>query len=85
MTADDKLSSEELRDLHLEVYVEIQREQEDQGAIPRSEQNVLTRFRWLFEIMGAVQLAFFLACLTILLNFVVVRMLFHIDFSRYFG
>jgi hypothetical protein len=85
MTVRGKLSDEELRDLHLEVFLEFQKEQEEKGVIPRSERNVLTRFRGFFEFVGAVQLAFFLACLTILANFVIVRMMFHLDFSRYFG
>lgn len=85
MTAPGRLSDEELTDLHLQAFLEFQREQEENGAIPRSERNVLTRFRGFFVFLGAVNLAFFVACLTVLLNFIVVRILFHLDFSRYLG
>jgi len=79
----DKLSEEELRDLLLEALIEVEREQEDKGNLTRSGQDVLTRFQGFFELLGAVQLGFLVACLTVLANFVVVRMLFHLDLSRY--
>lgn len=85
MIARGSLSDEELTDLHLKAFLEFRQEQEEKGVIPRSEQTVLTRFRGFFVVLGAVNLAFFLACLTILLNFIVVRVLFHLDFSRYLG
>lgn len=84
MTEPGKLSDEELRDLLLQVFLEIQKEQEGRGALPRSDQDVLTRFGGFFEMVGAIQVAFFVACLTILMNFVIVRMIFHLDLSRYF-
>jgi len=85
MTARSRLTDEEMKDLHLEVFLDVQKELEDKGLIPRRERNLLTRFSGLFVFLGAVNLAFFLACLTILLNFIVVRLLLHVDFSRYLG
>lgn len=85
MTVPNELSDEDLRDLHLEVFLEFQKEQEDKGVIPRGGQNVLTRFRSVFEVLGAISLAFFLASMTVFLNFFIVRLLFHLDFSRYLG
>lgn len=85
MSTHSRPRAEELRDLHLQVFLDVQKELEAKDLIPRRERNFLTRFGGAFVFLGAVNLAFFLACLTILLNFVVVRMLLHVDFSRYLG
>jgi len=85
MTAPGNVSEVKLNELHLEVFLDVQKELEDKGVIPRRERSILTRLRGFFVYLGAINLAFFLACLTILLNFIVVRMLLHIDFSRYLG
>lgn len=85
MTTRSGLTEEELRDLYLQVFLDVQKELEHKELIPRRERNLLTRFRAFFVFLGAVNLAFFLACLTILLNFIIVRLLLHVDFSRYLG
>ena len=79
------LREEERAELLLRTYLEMQREQEAQGALPRRGKTVLTRFRWVFEGLAAMQVGFFVACLTLLLNFLIVVMLLHIDVSRYIG
>jgi len=85
MTTLGNLSEDKLNELHLEVFLDVQKELEDKGVIPRRERNVLTRFGGFFVCLGAINFAFFLASWTILLNFIVVRMLLHIDCSRYLG
>jgi len=85
MTPRGQFSDEELTDLHLEAFLEFEKEQEDKGAIPRSETNLMARFRGFLVFLGAVNLALFVACLTVLLNFIVVRLLLHLDVSRYLG
>ena len=85
MTQHPGLRDGELEDLLLRAYLEVQRDQEAQGALPRSGQNVLTRFRVLFECLGAILLGLLVASFAILVNFVIVVMLLHLDVSRYRG
>jgi hypothetical protein len=79
------LREAELVELHLRAYLEVQRDQEAQGAMPRSGQDVLSRFRVVFECLGAIQVGLLVACVTILLNFLIVVVLLHLDVSRYLG
>jgi hypothetical protein len=83
VTAPSSLREEEREQLLLRAYLEMQREQEANGVLPRSGRNVLTRFRRVFECLGALQIGLLVACLTILLNFLIVVMLLHLDASRY--
>lgn len=85
MTAPAGLREEELEELLLRAYLEVQGDQEASGAIPPSGATVLARFRSVFEWVGAIQLGLLVACTTVLLNFLIVVMLFHIDLSRYMG
>jgi len=80
-----RLQDEVRDDLLLRAYSEFRRELEEKGAVPREEKNVLVRFRGVFEFVGALQLGLLTACFTILLNFVIVVMLLHLDLSRYSG
>jgi hypothetical protein len=77
------LRDQELAELALRAYLEIEAEQEAKGAVPPRRENALTRFRGLFEVIGSIQLGLLVACFTILLNFVVVVMIFHFDVARY--
>lgn len=79
------LREEERAELLLRTYLEVEREQEAQGVLPRRGKTILRRFRWLFEGLAALQVGFFVACLTLFLNFLIVVMLLHIDVSRYVG
>ena len=83
MTEPAGLRDEERAELLLRAYLEAQ--QEAKGAMPISGGNVLTRFRGVFECFGAIQLGLLMACVTILLNFVIGVMVFHVDISRYAG
>jgi hypothetical protein len=83
VTAPSGLREEERAELLLRAYLEVEREQQERGALPRKRRNVLTRFRPLFECLGAIQLGLLIACLTIFLNFLLVVMLLHLDVSRY--
>ena len=85
MTEPMGLQDEERADLLLRAYFEFRRELEGKGTVPREEKNVLTRFRGVFEFVGALQLGLLTACFTILLNFVIVVMFLHLDLSRYAG
>lgn len=85
MTEPAGLRDEELEELLLHAYLEVQSDQEAKGAMPRSGETVLTRFRGVFESIGAIQLGLVVACAAILLNFLIVVMLFHLDLSRYLG
>lgn len=85
MTEPAGFQEEERADLLLRAYLDFRRELEEKGVVPREEKNVLTRFRGVFEFVGAIQLGLLTACFTILLNFVIVVMLLHLDLSRYSG
>lgn len=85
MTEPSGLRDAELEELLLRAYLEVQRDQEAKGAMPRSGRDVLTRFRVLFECLGAIQLGLLVACVTILLNFLIVVKILHVDVSRYLG
>lgn len=85
MTHPSGLRDGEFEELLVRAYLEIQRDQEAQGAMPRSGQDVLSRFRLLFECLGAIQMGLLVACVTILLNFLIVVVVLHLDVSRYLG
>jgi len=79
-----KTDSEELKELLLTAFLDVQQEQEQRGAQPRRDENVLARFRGVFEFIGAIQLGLLLAAVGVLLVFLVSRMMFHLDLARYF-
>ena len=83
MSTPSGLRDEERAELLLRAYLEMEREQQERGALPRRRRTVLTRFRLLFECLGAIQIGLLVACLTIFLNFLIVVMLLHLDVSRY--
>ena len=80
-----RLRDEEIEELLLRAYLEVQRDQEAKGAVPRRGRDVLTRFSGVFICLGALQLSLLVACITIVLNFLVIVMLLHLDLSRYVG
>jgi hypothetical protein len=83
LTAPSNLREEERQELLLRAYLEMQREQQERGALPPSGRNVLTRFRRVFECLGAIQIGLLIACFTIFMNFLIIVMLLHLDMSRY--
>ena len=83
MTKPDGLREEERLELLLRAYLDVQGEQEVKGVLPRSGENVLTRLRGAFEFVGALQLGLLVACMSILLDFIIVVMIFHLDVARY--
>lgn len=80
MSASEEYTQREImEDILIDAYITCQQEQEDLGNIPRSSDNVLQRYSELFKMMGAIQVGLFMACLTIILNFVIIRMILHLD------
>jgi hypothetical protein len=69
-----KLDKEIREQLLLETYIDF-----EQQHNTSSEPNVLVRLRDKLELAGAIQLGFFVACLTIFLNFVVVNLILHLS------
>lgn len=58
-------------DLLLAQYLASEAELEAQGVVPAGPQRS-------FRILGAIHLAFLIACLSLFLNFIVINMIFHI-------
>jgi hypothetical protein len=79
------LREEERAAVLLRVYLEFKHELEDKGVVLGDVKTVLTRFRGLFEFTGALLLGLLTGCFTIMLNFLIVVMLLHLDVSRYSG
>jgi hypothetical protein len=69
-----KLDKEIREQLLFETYIDF-----EQQHNTSSEPNVLVRLRDKLELAGAIQLGFFVACLTIFLNFVVVNLILHLS------
>jgi hypothetical protein len=88
MDSGEKQRQAELRELLLQTVLEEQ--QERRRAKPRGvaerrrDWNVVRRFQALFEASGAFVLGLVISSIVILLIFVLTRMIFHIDLSKYF-
>ncbi len=67
------------REVLLETYIQVQDEQEKLGHLPDSSDNFLSRHSTLLQMTGAIQLGLLTASLTILLDFIVLRMILHLD------
>ncbi len=65
----------------LRLYSEKQLELEDSGAMPPFGPCRLERYRRHLEIGGAVNLGFLVACFTIFVLFIVLNLVFHVQFS----
>ena len=85
MTERPRLRDEEFEALCLRAYFEAGESLEGKGALPRQAENVLARFRSVFEFVGAVQLGLLVASVSVLLNFVIVLMFLHLDVLKYLG
>lgn len=70
---------EVLREILFETYVDCQKECEASGKMPRDDDTALARFRPALELVGAIQLGILIACVTTLINFLITRMVLHID------
>ena len=80
-----QLREEEFEALCLHAYFEAQESCETKGTLLRPEVNVLGRFRHVFEFIGAIQLGLLVACISILLNFMIVLMILHLDVNGVLG
>ena len=67
----------ELKELS-QAYLAAQEKYEAQGAIPKDSDAVLSGYRQVWEIMGAAHLGLLVAIISILLNFIVVNIIFHL-------
>jgi hypothetical protein len=74
----DRNKSEELRDLLLQTYLEVQEEHETRRGT-RLNNSLVTRYRRTFEFISAVQLGFLVACLSVFIEFVIIRLILHLD------
>ena len=84
MSAPRILTHEERRRVLFQEYLALQREQEEKGAMP-PRRTVLSRLAWLFEFLGAVSVGLLCAAIAVLGVFLVTRVIFHIDLTRYFS
>jgi len=79
------LREEEFEALCLHAYAEAQESFEAKGKLPRPAGNLLARFRHVFEFIGAIQLGLLVACISILLNFMIVLLILHLDVKGVLG
>lgn len=79
MNTYQQMQDENLKQLLLETYLEVEQEQEADLSIPRSDSHSLGRFRRMFELLGAIHLGLLIACLTIFIEFVILRLILHLD------
>jgi hypothetical protein len=88
MDAGEKRHQEQLRELLVEVLLEEVDERRRQPRVGASERrrewNFVKRFRNAFQTLWVIVAGTFVASLVIVMIFLVTRMLFHIDLSRYF-
>lgn len=70
----DRASRDEL----VQAYLTVQRKYEEQGAIPKGRETLLSRYRHLWETAGAIHLGLLVAALSILFNFILVNLLLHL-------
>lgn len=76
----DKASTDETAcEILLEAYMQVHDEQEKLGHLPDSRKSFLSRHSTFLQMTGAIHLGLFIASLTILLNYIVLRMILHID------
>lgn len=73
MNQPTKLDKETQEQLLLETYVNFE-QQYNAGR----ETNILVEMQDKLELVGAIQLGFFIACLTTFLNFLVVNLILHL-------
>jgi uncharacterized membrane protein YoaK (UPF0700 family) len=83
MSAPRILTHDERRHVLFQEYLALQHEQEEKGAMP-VRRTVLFRLAWLFEFLGAISVGMLCAAFAVLAVFLVTRVIFHIDLTRYF-
>ena len=67
-------------DLLIDTYLKRQGELEAEGRIPTPREDWIAENRDRVERIGAAQLAFVVACVSIFLNFLALNLIFHIEF-----
>jgi len=79
MSNDEVTTDATVRQILLETYMQVHDEQEKLGRLPDSSDNFLSRHSTFLQMIGAIHLGLLIASLTILLNYIVLRMILHID------
>lgn len=86
--ADQPAELRRARELLLQALLDEEEERRrgtpPKGAERRREWNLMRRFRPVFETAGALVLGLLLASFIVLVIFLVTRLIFHIDLSRFF-
>lgn len=72
-----------LQEILLEAYVECQKDCEGSGKIPHDNTSTLARFTHAYELVGAILFGIFIASLTMLLVFIVTRMVLHLEITLF--
>lgn len=68
-----------LREDLVTAYLYVQQKCQEEGTIPVDKGNILSRNRGLLEIIGAIHLGLLLAVLSILMSFIVINYLLHLQ------
>lgn len=85
MKQGEGLDDDDRREVLWRTYVAVQREQQALGTLPAAAgRTVLSRFGWVLAWLGAIQLGVLVSCFSVFIVFVVTRMVFHIDLTRFF-
>lgn len=79
MNNDQLGADESAHEILLEAYMQVHDEQEKLGHLPDSRKSFLSRHSVFLQMTGAIHLGLFIASLTILLNYIVLRMILHIE------
>lgn len=77
------LTERERESLLLESYLEVEEEQARLGTLPR-KRTVIGLLRPALKYVGALQIGLLVSVFTMFIVFVITRMMFHLDMSRYF-
>ncbi|HET9653255.1 MAG TPA: hypothetical protein VFP36_13730 [Usitatibacter sp.] len=77
------LTHEQRRRIVLQEFLALQDAQVKKGAMPAAR-TVLSRLDWLFESLAAVVVGLLCGALAVLAVFLVTRVIFHIDLTKYF-
>ncbi|HET9651854.1 MAG TPA: hypothetical protein VFP36_06670 [Usitatibacter sp.] len=83
MSAIPVLTREQRRRILLQECLALQDAEERRGAMPAAA-TVVTRLDWLFEALAAIALGLACGAFAVLGVFLLTRVIFHIDLTRYF-
>ena len=78
MRRPNQLPGPRVREELVNAYLHVQQQYEDEGQNPKDEGTVFSRYRGLWETMGAIHVGLLVAAVTLLLNFIVINIIFHL-------